>query len=150
MQEHHFQSHGSKLVLSSSKFCEKIFPIVSLVQFPESLCISEDEPLLEFGQIIAVDEEHLVIRSAKPYLASKKATVHGHYGEIFDKGDTFITLIYERFKSNDIIQGLYKVDHLSEARLNNSISMNLKVLKNGPEIRQDFLKVFGGYSSVLV
>jgi hypothetical protein len=112
---------------SSSEFCEKTFPVVSPGQFiPESVCISEDEPLPESGQIIAVDEESLVIRSAKPYLATRKATVHGHYGEIIDKGDTLITLIYERLKSSDIIQGLPKVEQLSEARLNNSISMNLK------------------------
>jgi DNA-directed RNA polymerase subunit beta' len=59
-------------------------------------------------------------------LATRKATIHGHYGEIIDKGDTLITLIYERFKSSDIIQGLPKVEQLSEAHLNNSISMNLK------------------------
>ena len=111
----------------SSEFCKKTFPVVSPGQLmPESVHISEDEPLPESGQIIAVDEESLVIRSAKPYLATRKATVHGHYGEILDKGDTLITLIYERFKSSDIIQGLPKVEQLSEARLNNSISMNLK------------------------
>nr|BCK51186.1 RNA polymerase beta subunit-2 [Larix kaempferi] len=118
---------GPNWYSSSSKFCKKTFPVVSPGQFiPESVCISEDEPLPESGQIIAVDEESLVIRSAKPYLATRKATVHGHYGEILDKGDTLITLIYERFKSSDIIQGLPKVEQLSEARLNNSISMNLK------------------------
>jgi hypothetical protein len=82
---------------------------------PESVCISEDEPLPKSGQVIAVDEESLVNRSAKPYLATRKATVHGHYGEIIDKGDTLITLIYERFKSSDIIQVLPKVEQLSEA-----------------------------------
>nr|YP_010384580.1 RNA polymerase beta'' subunit [Picea brachytyla]YP_010413725.1 RNA polymerase beta'' subunit [Picea purpurea]UGW52796.1 RNA polymerase beta'' subunit [Picea brachytyla]URQ19278.1 RNA polymerase beta'' subunit [Picea purpurea] len=118
---------GPNWCSSSSEFCKKIFPVVSPGQLiPESVCISEDEPLPESGQIIAVDEESLVIRSAKPYLATRKATVHGHYGEIIDKGDTLITLIYERFKSSDIIQGLPKVEQLSEARLNNSISMNLK------------------------
>ena len=118
---------GPNWYSSSSEFCKKTFPVVSPGQFiPESVCISEDEPLPESGQIIAVDEESLVIRSAKPYLATRKATVHGHYGEILDKGDTLITLIYERFKSSDIIQGLPKVEQLSEARLNNSISMNLK------------------------
>jgi DNA-directed RNA polymerase subunit beta' len=118
---------GPNWCSSSSEFCKKIFPVVSPGQLiPESVCISEDEPLPESGQIIAVDEESLVIRSAKPYLATRKANVHGHYGEIIDKGYTLITLIYERFKSSDIIQGLPKVEQLSEARLNNSILMNLK------------------------
>jgi DNA-directed RNA polymerase subunit beta' len=87
---------GPNWCSSSFEFCKKIFPVVSPGQLiPESVCISEDEPLPESGQIIVVDEESLVIRSAKPYLATQKATVHGHYGEIIDKGDTLITLIYE-------------------------------------------------------
>jgi DNA-directed RNA polymerase subunit beta' len=46
--------------------------------------------------------------------------------KLCDKGDTLRTLICERFKSSDIIQGLPKVEQLSGAHLNNSISMNLK------------------------
>jgi DNA-directed RNA polymerase subunit beta' len=45
--------------------------------------------------------------------------------KLCDKGDTLRTLICERFKSSDIIQGLPKVEQLSEAYLNNSMSMNL-------------------------
>ena len=61
----------------------------------ESICISEDAPLPKSSKIIAVDEEYLVIRSDTPYLATRKMIVHGHYGEIIDKGDTLITLIYK-------------------------------------------------------
>nr|UCU09293.1 RNA polymerase beta'' subunit [Cycas media subsp. media] len=110
-----------------SKFCENPFPVVSLGQLiRESVRISEDEPLPGSGQIIVVHEESLVIRLAELYLATRRATVHGHYGEIINEGDTLITLIYERFKSGDIIQGLPKVEQLSEARSINSISMNLE------------------------
>nr|YP_009113862.1 RNA polymerase beta subunit-2 [Stangeria eriopus]AFR45510.1 RNA polymerase beta subunit-2 [Stangeria eriopus]BAR93368.1 RNA polymerase beta subunit-2 [Stangeria eriopus] len=109
------------------KFCKKSFPVVSLGQLIcESAHIYEDEPLSGSGQIIAVHEESLVIRSAELYLATRKATAHGHYGEVIHEGDTLITLIYERFKSGDIIQGLPKVEQLSEARSISSISMNLE------------------------
>nr|YP_009113666.1 RNA polymerase beta subunit-2 [Ceratozamia hildae]AFM54210.1 RpoC2 [Ceratozamia hildae]AFR13844.1 RNA polymerase beta subunit-2 [Ceratozamia hildae]BAR93451.1 RNA polymerase beta subunit-2 [Ceratozamia hildae] len=109
------------------KSCENPFSVVSLGQLIcESVRISEDEPLPGSGQIIAVHEESLVIRSAELYLATRRATVHGHYGEIIHEGDTLITLIYERFKSGDIIQGLPKVEQLLEARSISSISMNLE------------------------
>eukprot|EP01018_Ginkgo_biloba_P040957 Gb_09032 [translate_table: standard] len=110
-----------------SNFCQKKLPEVSLVQLiRESVCISEDKPLSRSGQIIVVHEEYLVIRSTKPYLATRRAAIHGHYGEFLDKGDTLITLIYERSKFGDIIQGLPKVEQLSEARSINPIPRNLE------------------------
>ncbi|KAF5770440.1 putative DNA-directed RNA polymerase [Helianthus annuus] len=54
----------------------------------------------------------MVIRSAKPYLATPGATVHGHYGEILYEGDTLVTFIYEKSRSGDITQGLPKVEHV--------------------------------------
>ncbi|PTQ33636.1 hypothetical protein MARPO_0087s0067, partial [Marchantia polymorpha] len=41
------------------------------------------------------------------------------------EGDTIITLIDERLKSGDIMQGLPKVEQLLEARPRNSVSINL-------------------------
>nr|QYB21083.1 RNA polymerase beta'' subunit [Austrotaxus spicata] len=116
-----------KLYSSLSYFLKKTFPVVSPGQFLyESMWISEDEPLQTSGQIIAVHEEFLVIRLAKPYLGTRGATLHGDYGKILYEGDTLITLLYERLKSDDIIQGLPKVEQLSEARSTTSISKNRK------------------------
>ncbi|KAL2224488.1 UNVERIFIED_CONTAM: DNA-directed RNA polymerase subunit beta [Sesamum indicum] len=67
-----------------------------------------------------------IIRSAKPYLATPGATVHGHYGEILYEGDTLITFIYEKSRSGDITQGLPKVEQVLEVRSIDSISMNLE------------------------
>ncbi len=47
--------------------------------------------------------DFVIMRSAKPYLATRGAIVHSHYGEVVKKGNTIITLIYERLKSRDII-----------------------------------------------
>ncbi|GJU42186.1 RNA polymerase beta subunit-2 [Tanacetum coccineum] len=65
-------------------------------------------------------------RSAKPYLATPGATVHGHYGEILYEGDTLVTFIYEKSRSGDITQGLPKVEQVLEVRSIDSISMNLE------------------------
>jgi DNA-directed RNA polymerase subunit beta' len=68
----------------------------------------------------------VIIRLAKPYLATRRATIHSHYGEVVRKGDILITLIYERLKSKDIIQGLPKVEQLLEARPINSVLIDLE------------------------
>nr|YP_009731403.1 RNA polymerase beta' subunit [Corybas taliensis]QHN69918.1 RNA polymerase beta' subunit [Corybas taliensis] len=108
--------------------CEEAWAIISLGQF---LC--ENVYLLKYGsrikksgQICIVHVNSLVLRSAKPYLVTPGATVHGHYGEPFYEGDTLITFIYEKSRSGDITQGLPKVEQILEVRSIDSISMNLE------------------------
>ncbi|KAJ8429216.1 hypothetical protein Cgig2_012344 [Carnegiea gigantea] len=50
------------------------------------------------------------ILSAKPYLTTLGARVHGHYGEIVYEGDTLVTLIYQKLTSGVITQSLQKVE----------------------------------------
>nr|YP_740640.1 RNA polymerase beta'' subunit [Nandina domestica]Q09FX1.1 RecName: Full=DNA-directed RNA polymerase subunit beta''; AltName: Full=PEP; AltName: Full=Plastid-encoded RNA polymerase subunit beta''; Short=RNA polymerase subunit beta'' [Nandina domestica]ABI49853.1 RNA polymerase beta'' subunit [Nandina domestica] len=108
-------------------YCEETSTIISLGQFfCENVCISKYGPHLKSGQVIIVHVDSLVIRSAKPYLATPGATVHGHYGEILYKGDTLVTFIYEKSRSGDITQGLPKVEQVLEVRSIDSISMNLE------------------------
>nr|YP_010415169.1 RNA polymerase beta'' subunit [Coptis deltoidea]URX56433.1 RNA polymerase beta'' subunit [Coptis deltoidea]WCJ53341.1 RNA polymerase beta'' subunit [Coptis deltoidea]WCJ53426.1 RNA polymerase beta'' subunit [Coptis omeiensis]WCJ53511.1 RNA polymerase beta'' subunit [Coptis omeiensis] len=108
-------------------YCEETSTIISLGQFfCENLCISKYGPNLKSGQALIVHVDSLVIRSAKPYLATPGATVHGHYGEILYEGDTLVTFIYEKSRSGDITQGLPKVEQVLEVRSIDSISMNLE------------------------
>ncbi|TYI01488.1 hypothetical protein ES332_A11G204300v1 [Gossypium tomentosum] len=83
-------------------------------------------PRLKSGQVFVVQADSIVIRSAKPYLATPGATVHGHYGETLYEGDTLVTFIYEKSRSGDITQGLPKVEQVLEVRSIDSISMNLE------------------------
>ncbi|KAG8473639.1 hypothetical protein CXB51_035537 [Gossypium anomalum] len=82
--------------------------------------------LLPFLLHFSTFSKKVVIRSAKPYLATPGATVHGHYGEILYEGDTLVTFIYEKSRSGDITQGLPKVEQVLEVRSVDSISMNLE------------------------
>nr|AVM83603.1 RNA polymerase beta' subunit [Adenocalymma flaviflorum] len=108
-------------------YCQETSTIISLGQFIcENICIAKNVPHLKSGQVILVQVDSVVIRSAKPYLATLGATVHGHYGEILYKGDTLITFIYEKSRSGDITQGLPKVEKVVEVRSVDSISMNLE------------------------
>nr|YP_010850204.1 RNA polymerase beta'' subunit [Lobelia zeylanica]WGH11670.1 RNA polymerase beta'' subunit [Lobelia zeylanica] len=107
--------------------CEKSSTIISLGQFIcENLCIAKKGPHLKSGQVLIVQVDSVIIRSAKPFLATPGATVHGHYGKMLSKGDTLVTFIYEKSRSGDITQGLPKVEQVLEVRSIASISMNLK------------------------
>nr|YP_010832847.1 RNA polymerase beta'' subunit [Astragalus cognatus]WFG52816.1 RNA polymerase beta'' subunit [Astragalus cognatus] len=112
-------------------FCEKTLTIISLGQFIcENICIAQTKNgphlKLKSGQVLTVQKDSVIIRSAKPYLATPGATIHGHYGEILYEGDILVTFIYEKSRSGDITQGLPKVEQILEIRSIDSISMNLE------------------------
>nr|YP_008965189.1 RNA polymerase beta subunit-2 [Calocedrus formosana]BAN16945.1 RNA polymerase beta subunit-2 [Calocedrus formosana]BAO19872.1 RNA polymerase beta subunit-2 [Calocedrus formosana] len=135
-----FNFFNLNLYFSLSNFFA--FPVVSLGQFfCESIWIFKDKQLQGSGQIVVVREESFIIRSAKPYLGTRGATHNSYYGKILYEGDTLITMSYERLKSDDIIQGLPKVEQLSEARSNTLISKNRK--KNFQELNRHLAIFFG-------
>nr|YP_010723531.1 RNA polymerase beta'' subunit [Freesia laxa]WDW26901.1 RNA polymerase beta'' subunit [Freesia laxa] len=109
-------------------YWEETSTIISLGQFLcENLCLFKYGPhIKKSGQILIVHVDSLVIRAAKPYLATPGATVHGHYGETLYEGNTLVTFIYEKSRSGDITQGLPKVEQILEVRSIGSISMNLE------------------------
>nr|YP_010608871.1 RNA polymerase beta'' subunit [Paphiopedilum x areeanum]WAO26413.1 RNA polymerase beta'' subunit [Paphiopedilum x areeanum] len=109
-------------------YCEEAWTIISLGLFLcENLCLLKyGSRIKKSGKIFIVHVDSLVIRSAKPYLVTPGATVHGHYGKTFYERDTLITFIYEKSRSGDITQGLPKVEQILEVRSIDSISMNLK------------------------
>ncbi|CAN0931900.1 DNA-directed RNA polymerase subunit beta'' [Linum grandiflorum] len=107
--------------------CAERVTLINLGQFfCENVCMSKDGPHLKSGQVIIVYVGSVVIRSAKPYLATPEATVHGHYGKILYEGDTLVTFLYEKSRSGDITQGLPKVEKMFEVRSIDSISINLE------------------------
>jgi DNA-directed RNA polymerase subunit beta' len=84
--------------------------------------------------------DFVIIRLAKPYLATRGTTIHNHYGEVVREGDTLITLIYERLKPGDIIQGLSKVEQLLQAHPINSVSIDLE--KGFEDWNRDMINFF--------
>nr|YP_010624931.1 RNA polymerase beta'' subunit [Aglaonema modestum]YP_010633261.1 RNA polymerase beta'' subunit [Aglaonema costatum]WBG69211.1 RNA polymerase beta'' subunit [Aglaonema modestum]WBP65345.1 RNA polymerase beta'' subunit [Aglaonema costatum] len=108
-------------------YCDETSTIISLGQFfCENVCLFKYGSQKKSGQVLIDHVDYLVIRSAKPYLATPGATVHGHYGETLHEGDTLVTFIYEKSRSGDITQGLPKVEQVLEVRSIDSISINLE------------------------
>jgi DNA-directed RNA polymerase subunit beta' len=72
--------------------------------------------LEESGQVVAVSANELTLRLARPYRVSPSAVLHVGDGDLVQRGDNLVLLIFERTKTGDIIQGLPRIEELLEAR----------------------------------
>jgi DNA-directed RNA polymerase subunit beta' len=58
----------------------------------------------------------VVMRIARPYRVSNGAILHIDDGDLVQRGDNLVLLVFERTKTGDIIQGLPRIEELLEAR----------------------------------
>jgi DNA-directed RNA polymerase subunit beta' len=58
----------------------------------------------------------VVIRKARPFLVSSGTRLHVDNNSLVQQGDQLATIIYEKVKTGDIVQGLPKVEELLEGR----------------------------------
>ena len=68
------------------------------------------------GQIVSSDQKSVIIRRGRPYLVNTGALLMCDQGHLVQRGDQLATLIYERVKTADIVQGLPRVEELLEGR----------------------------------
>jgi DNA-directed RNA polymerase subunit beta' len=72
--------------------------------------------LEESGQVIEAADGQVVLRIARPYRVSGGAVLHIDDGDLVQRGDNLVLLVFERAKTGDIIQGLPRIEELLEAR----------------------------------
>nr|YP_009392053.1 RNA polymerase b''''-subunit [Periphykon beckeri]ARW60401.1 RNA polymerase b''''-subunit [Periphykon beckeri] len=80
------------------------------------------------GQIIQIQNSQIVIRIGQPYLVSRGSLLHIHSLSLIKRGENIATLIFERFKTGDIVQGLPRIEEILEARKKIDVSFNLHLL----------------------
>ncbi|MGA9377233.1 MAG: DNA-directed RNA polymerase subunit beta' [Phormidium sp.] len=72
------------------------------------------------GMVVAINETdkgiEIVMRIARPYRVSNGAILHIDDGDLVQRGDNLVLLVFERTKTGDIIQGLPRIEELLEAR----------------------------------
>lgn len=68
------------------------------------------------GQVVKVDGSDYYVRKGRPYLISGNTQLQSEDGALVQRGDLLATLVYERQKTGDIVQGLPRVEELLEAR----------------------------------
>jgi DNA-directed RNA polymerase subunit beta' len=57
-----------------------------------------------------------LLRVARPYRVSAGAVLHVDDGDLVQRGDNLVILVFERAKTGDIIQGLPRIEELLEGR----------------------------------
>ena len=68
------------------------------------------------GQIYKITKDFIFIRLGCPYLVSEGTILRVGTKSLVDKSDTLATLVYDKLKTVDIVQGLPKVEEILEAR----------------------------------
>jgi len=68
------------------------------------------------GQIYKVDDGLIYIRVGRPYLISEGTVLNVNTKSLVEKLDLLATLVYDKLKTVDIVQGLPKVEEILEAR----------------------------------
>jgi DNA-directed RNA polymerase subunit beta' len=66
--------------------------------------------------VTAIDDSQILLRLARPYRVSTGAVLHIEDGDLVQRGDNLVLLVFERAKTGDIIQGLPRIEELLEAR----------------------------------
>ena len=111
-----------RLLLISDEAKEKI-ALDSKAVVKKGDFVTIDQTISEKGQIspvsgvvVDVTSKELVIRKGRPYLVSAGALLQVDQNDLVLRGDMIGTLIFERQKTGDIVQGLPRVEELLEAR----------------------------------
>jgi DNA-directed RNA polymerase subunit beta' len=68
------------------------------------------------GYVEAVSDRSITLRKGRPYLISGGAQLQVEHRALTQRGDLIATLIFERQKTGDIVQGLPRVEELLEGR----------------------------------
>lgn len=84
--------------------------VVAGSEISNGMCVDES------GLVTEVTETHIVLRIARPYRVSTGAVLHIEDGDLVQRGDSLVLLVFERAKTGDIIQGLPRIEELLEAR----------------------------------
>lgn len=111
-----------RLLLISDNYETKIElnskPVVSkgdLVKM-DSVISESGELSTQSGVVVAVDKKSITLRVGRPYLISPGTMLQVTSGSLVNRGDMIATLVFERQKTGDIVQGLPRVEELLEAR----------------------------------
>jgi len=78
--------------------------------------LSAETQAPESGQVVKVSSESVTLRLARPYRVSAGAVLQIDNGDLVQRGDNLVLLVFERAKTGDIIQGLPRIEELLEAR----------------------------------
>nr|AOC61448.1 beta'' subunit of RNA polymerase [Rhexinema sarcinoideum] len=116
-------SYQQNKKLSENKFSLSIGQIVRYGQE-----LNSSVALKSSGQIILLQSDKMVLRYAKPFLLPRGARYDLVSGDFVKKQSSLLTLKYRTLKTEDIVQGIPKVEQLFEARENTQEKLGVNAL----------------------
>nr|YP_010902675.1 RNA polymerase b-subunit [Hypnea nidulans]WCH54530.1 RNA polymerase b-subunit [Hypnea nidulans] len=90
--------------------------------------IASDLITCNSGKIIAIRDNQIVLRIGQPYLISKGSILHVSDNSLIQRGENIATLMFERAKTGDIVQGLPRIEEILEARKKSDNSFNPHII----------------------
>ena len=108
------QDKDIKLIRHYSKITDLQVKIGDLIRTGSNIALNLKSEYS--GQVYDITETHIHIRLGRPYLISEGAIMEVQTGSLVQRMDKLATLIYEKLKTVDIVQGLPKVEEILEAR----------------------------------
>ncbi|MGY6530703.1 MAG: DNA-directed RNA polymerase subunit beta' [Cyanobacterium sp.] len=78
--------------------------------------IAEGVKAPDSGYVMETEGNKISLRHARPYRVSTGAILHIEQGDLVQRGDNLVLLVFERAKTGDIVQGLPRIEELLEAR----------------------------------
>lgn len=105
------ESYEAKLPIKT-KACVKEGDFVRL----DSVISESGEKSNVSGKVVKVSAKEIVVRTGRPYLISPGTMLQVDSGALVLRGDMLATLVFERQKTGDIVQGLPRVEELLEGR----------------------------------
>ena len=110
-----------RLLLVSDNYEETINvtskPIVKVGDYVTiDQAVSDKETTPFSGKVVKADSKAVVVRVGRPHLISPGAMLQVDNSALILRGDLLATLVFERQKTGDIVQGLPRVEELLEAR----------------------------------
>lgn len=104
-------SYETKLPIKT-KACVKEGDFVRL----DSVISESGEQSNVSGKVVNVAKGEIAVRTGRPYLISPGTMLQVDSGALVLRGDMLATLVFERQKTGDIVQGLPRVEELLEGR----------------------------------
>lgn len=105
------ENYEAKLPIKT-KPCVKEDDFVKL----DSVISESGEKSTVSGKVIKISKGEIVIRTGRPYLISPGTMLQVDSSALVLRGDMLATLVFERQKTGDIVQGLPRVEELLEGR----------------------------------
>ncbi len=116
------QEEARRLLLTSATY-ETVIPIKGKASVKkgdfvrlDSIIADGGEKSTVSGMVTAVNKGEITIRNGRPYLISPGTMLQVEAGALVLRGDIIATLVFERQKTGDIVQGLPRVEELLEGR----------------------------------